>query len=204
MNGPPAIEVRNAGPADAGAFADLAAMASGDLAPVLYGGRGGRMFRGMFLRPNNLSSYHKAFIAAVDGQPAGMLLGFTWRQQEAQKEATDWLYARYLGLRTLWAILVLAGTPSWFGKAFEGEYYINYLAAYPDYRGLGLGSRLLDRAEETALASGCTALSLDVEFSNEPAISLYRKHGFHVAKEAPFNPLRPRWRRIYRMRKTLG
>jgi len=204
MKHSPAIEVRNADPADAGAFADLAALASGDLAPVLYGGRGSRMFQGMFLQPKNLSTYHKAFIAAVDGESAGMLLGFTWREQEAENEATDWLHARYLGLRTLWTMFVLAGTPRWFGRAFEGEYYINYLAVYPDYRGLGLGIRLLDRAEEAALASGCAALSLDVEFSNEPAISLYRKHGFHVTKEAPFHALRPRWRRVYRMQKGLG
>jgi ribosomal protein S18 acetylase RimI-like enzyme len=204
MNGPPAIEVRNAAPADAGAFADLATIASGDLAPVLYGGRGSRMFRGMFLQPKNLSSYRKAFIAAVEGQPAGMLLGFTWREQDAENEKTDWLYLRYLGLRTLWAMLVLSGTPRWFGRASEGEYYINYLAVYPGFRGLGLGMRLLDRAQEAARASGCTALSLDVEFSNEPAISLYRKHGFHVTKEAPFHALRPRWRRVYRMGKDLG
>ena len=140
------IEVRSAARADATAFAELAAIASGDLGPVLYGGRGSRMFRGMFLQPKNLSSYHKALVATVDGEAAGMLLGFTWREQEAENEATDWLHARYLGLRRLWTMLVLAGTPRWFGEASEGEYYINYLAVYPAYRGLGLAMRLLDRA----------------------------------------------------------
>ena len=203
MKHSPAIGIRSASRDDARAFADLAAIASGDLGPVLYGGRADRMFRGMFLQPKNLSSCDKAFVATVAGEPGGMLLGFTWREQEAENEATDWLYARYLGLRTLWTMLVLAGTPRWFGEASEGEYYINYLAVYPEYRGLGLGIRLLDRAEEAARAGGCNALSLDVEFSNAAAISLYRKHGFHVTQEGPFNPLRPRWRRIYRMRKAI-
>ena len=35
-------------------------------------------------------------------------------------------------------------------------------------------------------------------------VKRHRKHGFRVVKEAPFNPLRPRWRRIYRMRKAVG
>jgi ribosomal protein S18 acetylase RimI-like enzyme len=204
MKSTTAIDVRNAAPDDAIAFADLAAMASGDLAPLLYGGRGPAMFRGMFARPGNLASHDKAFFATAGGQAAGMLLGFTWAQQEAENEATDMLYLRYLRLRALWALLVLVAGPGWFGRAFEGEYYINYIAVYPDFRGRGIGMSLLDRAQEAGLANNCTALSLDVEASNEPAISLYRKHGFHVAKDAPFTPLRPNWRRIYRMRKGLG
>jgi hypothetical protein len=83
---PPAIEVRDAAPADAGAFADLAALASGSLAPVLHSS----------LQSKNLSTYNKVLIAAVDGHPAGMLPGFTWREQDAENEATHWLHARYL------------------------------------------------------------------------------------------------------------
>jgi GNAT superfamily N-acetyltransferase len=39
-----------------------------------------------------------------------------------------------------------------------GTFYINVLAAYPEYRGLGLGTSLLETAHMLASEAGCNEL----------------------------------------------
>ncbi len=48
----------------------------------------------------------------------------------------------------------------------------------PEYRGQGLGSRLLSMALEHSKQFGLEKVELSVFTSNEPAIALYRKFGF--------------------------
>lgn len=52
------------------------------------------------------------------------------------------------------------------------------MAVRREWRGRGVGSALLDAAEEWARGNGVHKLSLDVFVHNERAIGLYRKHGF--------------------------
>jgi ribosomal protein S18 acetylase RimI-like enzyme len=68
----------------------------------------------------------------------------------------------------LWELWNLA-LPSW---------YINMLAALPQARGRGLGTRLLGLAEEIARDQGLSRLSLIVADSNAGARRLYERHGF--------------------------
>jgi len=49
-----------------------------------------------------------------------------------------------------------------------------------EYRGQGIGGRLLHRIAEVARSRGVTAISLSVEGGN-PAARLYARHGFHPA-----------------------
>ena len=66
-----------------------------------------------------------------------------------------------------------------------GTWYINVLATYPEFRGRGLGSQLLDVAADLAKASGCTGLSLIVSDANCGARRLYERHGFTEADTRP-------------------
>ncbi|MFR0355143.1 GNAT family N-acetyltransferase [Streptomyces sediminimaris] len=50
-------------------------------------------------------------------------------------------------------------------------------------RGRGIGNRLVAAIETWALASGAAALKLAVLADNEPAIALYRRHGFMATGE---------------------
>lgn len=56
-----------------------------------------------------------------------------------------------------------------------GTYYVDVLAAYAEYRGRGLGSLLLERAERQA---GGLDLSLVTSDANIAALRLYRRLGF--------------------------
>jgi ribosomal protein S18 acetylase RimI-like enzyme len=69
-----------------------------------------------------------------------------------------------------------------------GSMFLNALAVSETCRGLGVGSRLMDWAEEHARAEGFDRLSLHVWEDNVKAVKLYRARGFAeigVARLAP-------------------
>ncbi|WP_088072583.1 ribosomal protein S18-alanine N-acetyltransferase [Gottfriedia luciferensis] len=58
------------------------------------------------------------------------------------------------------------------------EGHITNIAILPDYRGVGLGEKLLRAVMETAKGLGAETLTLEVRVSNHVAKGLYRKLGF--------------------------
>lgn len=68
----------------------------------------------------------------------------------------------------------------------EGEgFHIANLAVAPRFRRQKIGSRLLSEAIEVSRELGLTKLYLEVRVSNEPAISLYERFGFKLARRRP-------------------
>jgi ribosomal protein S18 acetylase RimI-like enzyme len=65
------------------------------------------------------------------------------------------------------------------------SFYINMLAAYPRFRGQGLGSALLWRIDELARQAGCSLISIEVFEGNRGALRLYRRHGFETRERRP-------------------
>ncbi len=60
----------------------------------------------------------------------------------------------------------------------EETYVLHVLAVHPKYKGLGVGTALLDYACELGKTRGIKAVRLDVYETNVPAIRLYEKCGF--------------------------
>ena len=54
------------------------------------------------------------------------------------------------------------------------------IGVHPDRQREGIGSALLQGALERAAADGCHQCYLEVRWSNEPAISFYRREGFEM------------------------
>ncbi len=52
-------------------------------------------------------------------------------------------------------------------------------------RGLGIGRRLMAKAEREARARGCDRMHLEVRMDNMPAIGLYERLGFSALKVRP-------------------
>ena len=59
--------------------------------------------------------------------------------------------------------------------------HINNLAVLPELRGRGLGTQLLEAVMVEAAHLGAIVLTLEVRQSNEPALRLYERAGFHRA-----------------------
>ena len=61
------------------------------------------------------------------------------------------------------------------------EAHIGNVAVLPDYRGQGLGSKLLKYLFKRCGKAGVTGFTLEVSVSNAAAIGLYAAHGFESA-----------------------
>jgi ribosomal-protein-alanine N-acetyltransferase len=97
----------------------------------------------------------------------------------------------------------LAGVPEtrWYAVATEGHRLVGYsglmavgadadvqtIAVDETRRGRGIGGLLLDALLEEAARRGCTTATLEVEFENAAAQSLYRARGFEqIARRSAY------------------
>ncbi len=58
----------------------------------------------------------------------------------------------------------------------------------PDARGVGVGDALVEAVTGVARGWGCRWVELEVLSGNEPAIRLYRRHGFTLSEQAATTP----------------
>jgi ribosomal-protein-alanine N-acetyltransferase len=75
---------------------------------------------------------------------------------------------------------VIAMTVLW---VIVDEAHIATLAVHPDFRGRGIGKRLLARALLAAYQRGARSAFLEVRRSNDVARTLYQQFGFEVSGE---------------------
>lgn len=66
---------------------------------------------------------------------------------------------------------------------FSPTWELGYLGVVPAARGSGFGTTLLRFALRTARELGASHLTLSVDTRNEPALALYRSHGFRSFQE---------------------
>ncbi len=108
-------------------------------------------------------SFRNATIADAGGKVAAALIAYPVAEPDGPPD-TSQTPAVFVPLEELEA---LAG----------GTFYINVIAAYPEYRGRGLGTRLLNEAERMAAGR---PLSLIVSDGNTGACRLYERYGFRT------------------------
>jgi ribosomal protein S18 acetylase RimI-like enzyme len=116
-------------------------------------------------------SYRNAVVAEIDGKCAACLIGYP---QPEHPEPID--YAAMPPIFVPLQELENLAANSW---------YVNVLAAYPDFRGQGLGTKLLAIADELADATGKSGLSLIMSDANEGARRLYERRGYREAGARP-------------------
>jgi len=82
------------------------------------------------------------------------------------------------------SLVALSADGAVVGYAFfgvgAGELDVHSLTVDPPWRRRGVATRLLERIEQDARAAGVSRLLLEVREGNEPALRLYRRHGFAV------------------------
>ena len=67
----------------------------------------------------------------------------------------------------------------------EGSYYIMAVAVYTEFRGSGIGKRLIAEAESAAKAKGFKETSLNVFSENQGAVRLYETLGYKERARQP-------------------
>ena len=113
--------------------------------------------------PDAKFGFKNAVIAEVRDKVAGFACGYSWKPNYmiTSKEQNP----------------VLKPVSELFAQC-QGGWWLDGLAVYPEYRNLGLGSRLLDDCFRRAKAEGRDKLCLAAEDSNKDALSLYHSRGF--------------------------
>ena len=122
-------------------------------------------------------AHRNTVVREVDGKVAACLIGYALAKQSEPIDAD--VPAMLIPLLEL-------------ENDVPGTWYINVLAAYPEYRGAGYGSALLHVAETLAIETDCSGMSLITSDSNPGARRLYERHGFADRATRPI--VKEEWR----------
>lgn len=125
--------------------------------------------RQRYEREDTAFSYQNCVIAEIQGEVAGMLVAFPMHVEPSEEEA-DLVLAPYSRLEE------------------DNSYYICGVALFPEYRGSGLGSRMMALAEDHARAKGFSKLSLIVFEENKGAKRLYDRLGYEESRREAIYP----------------
>jgi ribosomal protein S18 acetylase RimI-like enzyme len=163
---------RRATLADVAALAELVELAGEGLPLALWtqlsdpGGDPWEVGRQRVSSETTSYSYRNALIAERAGKSVGALLGYPLGNEP---EPID------------------GGMPALLVPLHElmnmapGTWYVHALAAYPEYRGRGIGTECLREADRRAAAAGTAGLSLVVSDTNTGARRLYERWGYREA-----------------------
>lgn len=167
--------LRPAGLDDAAALVRIVEMASEGLVTHVWAGMAepGESPRDVGLRRARRGegsfSHLNATVASLAGQVQGGLIGYPIG---APQEIGPDMPAMFVPLQEL-------------ENRAPGSWYVNVLAVMPEWRGHGIGSRLLLEADRQARDSGCTTMSIIVSDGNPGARRLYERDGFVFDAERP-------------------
>ncbi len=155
-----------------------------------------------FAQPDHDLSYQHVTFAERDNVIVGMVVGYTAEQHRRSSRQPLKRAAGRLNLRMRIVQILFAPVMRIIDSIADGAFYVQFIAVDKDLRGDGVGSVLMDSAEERAHASGSTRLTLDVSAKNEGARRFYERRGMTVESQWPKRLAIPGLR-FYRMTKGL-
>jgi ribosomal protein S18 acetylase RimI-like enzyme len=121
-------------------------------------------------REDGAFSYRNATIIEHDGHCAGALIGYEIPDQP--QPVPEDAPAMFMPLQELEDLA-------------PGTWYVNVLAVRPTFRNAGLGTRLMELAEQTARTLSKRGMSVIVSDNNAGARRLYVRCGYHEHASRP-------------------
>lgn len=113
-----------------------------------------KSLRHYFPLEGNRCSYQNTEVAEHHGTVVGLVLSFAGREEERFNAAIGWQLAR---------------------EAQDDEWYVDAVAVFANWGRRGIGTRLLQMAEQRAGQHGYTKIALNVAQENKQALSLYQR-----------------------------
>ncbi|MEB2302627.1 GNAT family N-acetyltransferase [Lysinibacillus xylanilyticus] len=143
-------------------------------------------FRTLWRQENNRFSHQYAYEAQMDGKTLGMITCYpipvlnrlpwpTFKQLLSFRKLGLIIYY-ILNIKMLYSMITMK-------EGEDDEFHIGTIALLPKSRGLGVGTRLLEFAEEQACLQGFAKCSLTVKKENHLAIKLYQRIGYQITGE---------------------
>jgi len=134
----------------------------------------------LFERDAGRLGYGICSIAEWDEQAVGVLLSFPGAIYPRLERAAGWELIRFYGLRSTFRFLRKMVYLGFEPEAERDEYYLSNMAILPEFQWQGIGSRLLEYAEQVARTNGLKKCSLLVAMKNIDALRLYERSGYLV------------------------
>lgn len=134
---------------------------------------------GVAASPETIYSFENSIVAEVDGKVAGAMCAYDG--------------ADYVRLKQ--PILEVIGEDSGFGQLREteaGEFYLDSVGVYPEFRGMGIASKIIEAQVARAASLGHKVAGLIVDVDNPRAEALYSRLGFKYVDDKDFfgHPMR--------------
>ncbi len=125
--------------------------------------------RARALRDEGGFSYRNAYMAEIDGEVAGTMVGYP-------------LFGESRDLRD---VPRLARGLVELELEVPNYWYLNVLAVYAEFRGKGIGTALLHHADTISRNTDTLGMAIIVISGNETAHRLYRKQGYRLFRKRP-------------------
>ena len=153
----------------------------GPMADYLFGHNGERTeiaLMRLFSRDAGRLGFRAAQVIESD-RPLGMLVAFPGAQLDELNKTVTRHLLRAMGLNAFSFLLRALRVPS-IHEAEADEYFISNIAVLPAAQKHGLGTLLLERAEEQATVHGLSKTALLVSPSNDLALGFLKKRGYEI------------------------
>jgi len=170
------VTFRPAGQAESRTIAELYRMAAGGVADYMWQGMaeagedvldvGDRRFA----RTGEDFSFQHCLMAIADGNICGMVHAFPMEAVSEVPDDMDPVLKPYCELESAPGL------------------YIAGIACYADWRGRGIGARMIDLMRHRAMSENLPELSLIAFAENEGSVRLYEREGFEVTKRRAIHP----------------
>lgn len=173
--------IRRAKPEDAKSAARLISMAWEELAYTLAGcsnkAQVNNLLEMFFKMKGNRFSYQYVDVAEVDKKVAGMVLSFPADLSDKLNVPVEKklpLYYKSTGDIYKCKVIPLIRSE----EAMPGEYYIDAISVFPEFRNKGIGRNLLEVAKIKGKTYKMGKASLLVKVKNNKAQKLYKRLGY--------------------------
>ncbi len=173
------FEIVSAVPDDVSDFVKLLLISEPDLYCELFGVNYLDVLVALFKRPNNNFSYENVIFAKRSDEVLGMLLGYSYEKFVRMIFNSSVVFLRVMGLQFFNLLPKFIKLGKSVKKVDRDSFYISNLAVYPEYRGRGVGRKLMEKAAEIAISLRCSKMCLDVSYGNEKAMLFYESLGFY-------------------------
>lgn len=120
-------------------------------------------------------SYRNSLIAELDGKPVGAIVGYDGALLHELRKPIYPLIQKHLGK-----------TIELEEETQAGEFYIDSIAVFPTYQGLGIGRMLIESMRDKAFSEGHERVGLLVDMDNPRAEVLYQSIGFERINPTTF------------------
>lgn len=183
-------------------FSKLILLSAPSYYSSLYGSYSKKVLEYLFIRPRNLFSFEHSHFIELNGKKAGVALGYDGKQKNTENLHTVICLAKCLKIGFIPRIFFFLKMRN-VSKIAEDEYYLNTISVYPEFRGLGLGKKLLLALEQKAKKKGDKKIILNVDSNNKRAIKFYEQLRYILEKESFSFKVNERKFKSLRMSKVL-